>query len=274
MAAWLARVPSRAALITGRGYSLLSTTHWLIRFSTRVLYKISLLCCNTVIFQNHDDLHYFVKTKLVPVGKAHVVNGSGVNLRDFQPVPLPGRPSFLLIARLLRSKGIIEYFEAARSIKSKWPDVEFHLVGPRDPSPDAIPETVLEAALSDGIVKYHGATTDVRPYLEKCSIYVLPSYYGEGVPRSVLEALAMGRPAIVADTPGCRDTVVDGRTGFLVPPRDGAALAAAMSRFIDQPHLADKLGNAARDFVASHFGVDLVNEQMFAALGVQSASRN
>ena len=264
--AWIAGVPQRAVLVTGRGYTLSEQANKLFQLLTRTLYKFALGRAHTVMFQNPDDLGYFVENKLVEPQKCHVVNGSGVNLQRFQRAPFPERPSFLLIARLLRAKGITDFIVAARIVKEKHPDIVFQLLGPRDPSPDRVSDDLLTSATAAGLIVYHGETKDVRPYIESCSVLVLPSYYGEGIPRSVLEALAMGRPTIVADLPGCRETVVDGKTGFLVPPRDPATLAKAMLRFVHEPELVARMGDAAHSFVAEKFDVHLVNRQMLVAL--------
>jgi glycosyltransferase involved in cell wall biosynthesis len=266
--AWIVGVHRRAALVTGRGYAFSEQASRLVKLLTRILYRFALGRAHIVIFQNPDDQRYFVETDLVEPKKCHLVSGSGVNLQHFRHAPQPEQLSFLLAARLLRAKGIPDYIEAARIVKRRCPNIAFQLLGPRDPSPDRVPDDLIESAIAEGVIVYHGETKDVRPYLEMCSVFVLPSYYGEGVPRSVLEALAMGRPAIVSDSPGCRETVVDGSTGILVPARDPAKLATAMLRFVNDPSLATRMGDAAHKFVSERFDVHLVNRQMLAALGL------
>src|SRR5690606_6668697 len=147
---------------------------------------------------------------------------------------------FLLIARLLRDKGIYEYVEAARIIKKENPECVFRVVGPFDSNPSSINEAAVRQWHDEGVIEYLGETKDVRPVIAEARVYVLPSYR-EGTPRTVMEAMAMGRPVITTNAPGCKETVIDGKNGFLVPVRDARALAGAMQRFIDDPSLISKM---------------------------------
>jgi glycosyltransferase involved in cell wall biosynthesis len=195
------------------------------------------------------------------------VGGSGVDLARFASAPLPpGPPTFLLIARLLRDKGVVEYVEAARRVRKRRPDARFQLLGPLDPNPAAISRAELEAWVAEGAIEYLGETRDVRPYLAKATVYVLPSYYREGLPRSIVEAMAMGRPIITTDAPGCRETTVDGQNGYLVPSRDSAALAAAAMRFADDPALAHAMGRRSRQIAEARFDVNRINAALLAAM--------
>ena len=165
---------------------------------------------------------------------------------------------FLIIARLLWDKGIGEFVSAARLLKEKYPEVRWQIVGPFDNNPSAIHREDVVKWQEDGLIEYMGATEDVRPYLEKASVYVLPSYR-EGTPRSVLEAMAMGRPVITTDAPGCRETVIDGVNGFLVPVRDKVALAAAMEKLILDKELMAKKKKKGREIAESRYDVHKVN---------------
>ena len=148
---------------------------------------------------------------LVRPKKTHVVNGSGVNMEHFKPADRPEKPAFFMLSRLLKSKGVCEYLEAAKAVKKKYPDANFYLLGKYETEmQDAIPQADVEKYINSGIVTRFEETDDVRPYYEMCSVYVLPSYR-EGTPRTVLEAMAMGRPIITTDTQGCRETVKIGR---------------------------------------------------------------
>jgi glycosyltransferase involved in cell wall biosynthesis len=170
-----------------------------------------------------------------------------------------------MIARLLGDKGVREYVSAARLIAQEHSGVRFLLVGPRDPGPDAIPAAELAQWVSEGIVDYLGEQRDVRPFLAACSVYVLPSYR-EGTPRSVLEAMATGRPVITTDAPGCRQTVEDGVNGFLVEPRSGSAVAKEMRRFIADPELIRRMAEESLAKVRDEFDVRKVNHRIRATI--------
>jgi len=197
-----------------------------------------------------------------------VLNGSGVDVAAFNVVPLPSEPAFLLIARLLGDKGVREYVQAAREIRLVRPGVKFLLVGWIDENPDAIRQSELNAWIQEGVVEFLGRMADVRPAIAKASVYVLPSYR-EGTPRTVLEAMAMGRAIITTDAPGCRETVVDGLNGLLVPVREVAPLVAAMQHFLDSPRLLSSMGQQSRRLVIEKFDVHKVNAVMLNEMGIR-----
>jgi glycosyltransferase involved in cell wall biosynthesis len=180
----------------------------------------------------------------------------------------PEPPTFLLIARLLRDKGIVEYVEAAKRLRAGHPNARFRLLGPMDPNPAGLSADVLERWRAEGAIEYLGEAADVRPHLRACTVYVLPSYR-EGMPRTVLEAMAVGRAIVTTDAPGCRETVVEGENGFLVPPRDVGALADAMRRFIVEPGLAIAMGQRSRAIALQRFDVHRVNAVMLEAMGLR-----
>ena len=213
LAAHRAGVPRIFALMTGLGYAFTdgNLKQRLVGRVARALYRRALPHNDAVFFQNPDDLQLFLDLGLLRDARRAVrVNGSGVDLErfGFQPPP-SGPPVFLLVARLLRDKGIVEYAEAARLLKPRHPQARFQLVGPHDANPSAISRQQLDAWRSEGIIEYPGATDDVRPFLAGAGVFVLPSYR-EGTPMSVLEAMAVGRPIVTTDVPGCRETVVPG----------------------------------------------------------------
>ncbi len=222
-----------------------------------------------VFFQNPDDRADFTALGLLPPAVPGViVNGSGVDTAAFAPAPFPSGPlRFLLIARLLGDKGIREYAKAAEALRRTYPDAEFHLVGGHDPNPDAIPLAEVAGWQDAGHILWHGALTDVRPAIAAAHVYVLPSYR-EGTPRTVLEAMAMGRPVITTDVPGCRETIVDGESGFMVPVRDTEALTQAMQRFLADPGLVPTMGALARIRAVEKYDVHAVNAVMMAAMGL------
>lgn len=272
LAAAVARVPNRYALITGLGYAFTGTAQGkrrLIQFLARMLYKLALHRASKAFFQNPDDAVLFRNLGLVaPQTPVVVVNGSGVDTDYYAPRPFPRSSTvFLLIARLLGDKGIREYAAAARNIRRTHPDIEFHLVGGTDPNPDAIPEAEVRGWHAAGDIVWHGALSDVRPAIAAAHVYVLPSYR-EGTPRSVLEAMSMGRPIITTDAPGCRETVVQGENGFLVPIRNTEALAKAMHRFLDDPTLIARMGRRSREIAEERYDVHKVNAVMLKEMGL------
>lgn len=273
IAAWLARVPRRVALITGLGYAFVGEARGkraMIRWLVSKLYSIALRRTSLVFFQNPDDRDDFRRWGILPARtRAILVKGSGVDTTAFAEAPIPERPPlrFLLIARLLRDKGVQEYVNAARIIRMTHPEAECHLVGPIDTNPDAIRETEVRAWQDAGYMIWHGAQSDVRPSIVASHVYVLPSYR-EGTPRSVLEAMSMGRPIITTDAPGCRETVEDGVNGFLVPVRDAEALADAMRKFIEAPELISQMGAQSRRIAEEKYDVRKVNAKMMEAMGL------
>lgn len=193
--------------------------------------------------------------------------------------PSARSPRFLLIARLLADKGIREYVEAARRVRREFPEAQFHLVGPTDPSPVCIPLSEVESWVAEGVVVYHGSQADVRPFLRDCSVYVLPSNYGEGTPRTVLEGMATGRAVITTDAPGCRETIFaagpadaervrEGENGCLVPVKSVEPLVAAMLRHLRDPALTLRQGEAGRRLAEEHYDVHKVNQGMLQFMGL------
>lgn len=278
LAAKLARVPQRFALITGLGYAFQGADEQGYKKSNlqkimHKLYSVALASTHKVFFQNPDDEALFKSMGiLTPNASTTVVNGSGVNVSEYNVVPFPiinnkPAPRFLLIARLLGDKGVREYSQAARLIKSKHPQAQFDLVGWIDDNPDAIKQQDLDSWINEGLFNFWGKLDDVQPAIAASSIYVLPSYR-EGTPRTVLEAMAMGRPIITTDAPGCRETVIDGQNGYLVPVKSVDELATAMERFIINPELIEKMGMASRALAEKKFDVHSVNKSMLKAMGL------
>jgi len=261
LAARFAGVPNTFSMITGLGYAFSGEKikHRLLSSLVRSLYRAALSHNQAVFFQNSDDQELFSKLKLIGKGvRSVLINGSGVDLDYFKPAPLDERPVFLLIARLIRDKGVFEYAGAARMLKQRYPEAVFRLVGWFDNNPEAISPKQIDQWQSEGIVEYLGETPDVRPFLAESNVYVLPSYR-EGTPRTVLEAMAMGRPIVTTDAPGCRETVIQGKNGFLVPPRNVDALVGAMERFITTPEIIETMGRESRRFAEAKYDVHQIN---------------
>lgn len=251
------------ALVTGLGFAFQKGS-WkknLLMKLVIFLYKAALKRADKVIFQNPDNRQVFIDLGIVPEHKTAIVNGSGVDVSHFEVKALPLTPKFLLIARLLGDKGIREYVKAANIVKQKYPDAEFQLVGPEDPSPDGITLTELTQLNINNAVIYLGGTDDVRPYLEDCSIFVLPSYH-EGLPRTVLEAMATGRPILTTDVPGCRETVVNGYNGWFIEKANVEQLVERMIWFIENPELWQSMADGSRSMVEEKFDVHKVNNEL------------
>ena len=272
IAAWLAGVPRRFALITGLGYAFQGETGqrtWLKRI-VQSLYRAALGKAHKVFFQNPDDEALFNSLGIIKPSdqKTVVVNGSGIDVGSFSVASLPQATQFLLIARLLGDKGVREFVKAATMVRLQHPDVRFGLVGWIDENPDAIGEDELQQWIEAGDVQFYGRLDDVKPVIAQSSVYVLPSYR-EGTPRTVLEAMAMGRPIITTDAPGCRETVVDGDNGFLVPVKAVDELAIAMLKFIERPDLIDRMGKRSRQIAEEKYDVDKVNAHMLREMGIK-----
>lgn len=277
LASWLAKVPHRFALITGLGYAFQnveSGKRSLFQKMVHGLYAQALKHGDKVFFQNPDDLKLFQGMHLLDANKPTVVvNGSGVNVQDFDVMPLPTneqgyvKASFLLIARLLGDKGVREYAESARIIKAQYPEAEFHLVGWIDDNPSAIAQTELDEWINDGRLKYWGKLSDVRPAIAASSVYVLPSYR-EGTPRTVLEAMAMGRAIITTDAPGCRETVSHGVNGYLVGVKSVDDLVQSMQYLIEDPKLIEYMGQRSREIALNKYDVHQVNAHMLREMGI------
>jgi len=264
VAAWLARVPHRFALITGLGYAFTDSRRgWLTRL-LQGMYRFALKRSKCTFFQNPDDRNLFRSMGIMPEhARAIVVNGSGVDIARFAPAPVPQGPvGFLMICRLLGDKGVREYVAAAQRVRMTHPDTRFYLAGWIDENPDSIKQRELDEWIERGAIEFLGKLADVRLAIARCAVYVLPSSYREGTPRTVLEAMSMGRAIITTNAPGCRETVIDGQNGFLVAPRSVEALVAAMERFIADPGLAVRMGCASREIAESKYDVHKVNQVM------------
>jgi glycosyltransferase involved in cell wall biosynthesis len=262
------------ALITGLGYAFEggSLKRRLLQKIVSALYWLSLVRADKIIFQNEDDQNYFLATGLAKTNKTCVVNGSGVPIDYFSQQPFldsRGRGvSFLMIARLLNEKGVRYFIEAAQKVKSRFPDARFELLGPYDTSPDGIGEKEVSRWVRSGNVEYLGESDDVRPFLMNCDVFVLPSFYREGLPRTILEAMSTGRPILTTNNVGCRDPIQEGYNGWLVPVKDAESLAAKMTWYIENAEKISEMGNNSRSIVIEKYDVNLVNEAMLDIMGV------
>lgn len=269
-------IPNQFSLIAGLGYAFgpqassgVGLGRRLLRGTVKYLYRTALRFNQKVFVQNHDDAKELTASGIVPPEKLIILPGTGVDLRHFHfapPVTSPVR--FLWMGRLLQEKGVLDFVAAARLVRQQFPKAEFMVVGGADDNPDAIDEVKVKEWVRSGLIQWPGMVSDVRPWLERASVFVLPSYYREGKPRTIQEAMAMGRPIITTDSPGCRETVEPGRNGFLVPVRQPAALAEAMRRFLAQPQLIEEMGRESRRMAEETYDVHAINEVMLNAMGI------
>lgn len=271
LAAWWAGVPRRFAMVEGLGFVFTATggalplKRRLLKQLVLWLYKLGLSRAERAIFLNPDDQAELVAAGVLPASKGFVLGGIGVELSQWpQQPPVLAPVTFLLVARLLREKGIEDYAAAARIVKRQHPQARFILLGGLDDNPGSITQADVEAWVTEGILEWHGHVP-VQPWLVQTSVYVLPSYR-EGVPVSTQEAMAMGRPIITTDVPGCRETVLDGVNGFLVPARDANALAQKMLVFINQSELIAPMGQASRRLAEERFDVHKINQRLLGVL--------
>lgn len=264
IAAKFNNVPSIYAMVEGAGYIFtnLSLKSRIISVFAKKLFKFALKFNKKIFFLNKDNLNSFIELKIIKKQQQiAIINGSGVDLTYYRPTPFPSTISFLMIARLLIDKGIREYMSAAEIIKSRYPDVVFKLVGMIDTNPSSITENEFSIWLKKGIIDFLGALSDVRTAISDCSVYVLPSY-AEGIPRTVLEAMAMGRPIITTNVPGCKETVINGYNGFLVSVRNVNELCKAMEYFIRQSDEIQKMGKRSLEIAIEKYDVNKVNKSI------------
>jgi len=251
-------------LITGLGFAFQSNTvkRYLLSTIVTFLYSFSLSKSSKVIFQNPDNLQVFIDKKIIKKNKAVRVNGSGVDLKYYKYSPPSSKEfTFLTIARLLGEKGLREYSAAANIIKQKYPNIIFKILGPEDPSPDGIPLNEVQQWHNANYIEYLGNTDDVRPYLKDCHIFVLASYH-EGMPRTVLEAMATGRPILTTNVAGCKETVIEGENGFLVAKENIEQLVSKMLWFIENKEQWQSMADKSRIMAADYFDVNKVNGQL------------
>ncbi|MFC3580128.1 glycosyltransferase family 4 protein [Sphingomonas hylomeconis] len=271
LAARLERVRHRFALLTGLGYVFESKSARarLMRTLIWPLYRAALKGAEAVIFQNPDDAATLRRARLTGPGqRVVIVSGSGIDREHFRPAPVPAGKSVLMIGRLVAAKGLLDYVAAARIVRAAHPDIEFRIAGWIDEAnPSAISRADLDGWVADSTIVYLGPLDDVRPALADCTLFCLPSYY-EGTPRTVLEALATGRPVVTTDAPGCRETVRDGWNGRLVPVRDPQALAGAVIEILSDSAKTERMAAASLDYARDRYDVHKVNAEMIGAMGL------
>jgi glycosyltransferase involved in cell wall biosynthesis len=270
LAAWLTGVDRRVAMVEGLGYAYTPGREWkrrLARVVSNLLYTIPCALSDAMIVNNKDDHAFFARRFMWGrESRLHLVPGLGIDLEQFTPEPMPAGPlTFVMIAPLLRDKGVYEFAEAARRLKQQQLDVRFVLIGGVETGSQAVRRRDLETWVRDGSVEYVGEVDDVRPWIRQSHVLVLPSYR-EGLPRAVMEAMAMGRPCIVTDVPGCRDVVAHHRTGMIVGAYSAAALTEAATLIIRKRRLLDPWSRAAIDAAKRNFDASRQAATMVAKL--------
>jgi glycosyltransferase involved in cell wall biosynthesis len=271
IAAWFAGVKFRYGLIAGLGFafgnSLDGKRRHLIRWFTSRVLKLATSRMSHVAFQNEDDYRQALVSGIVTQNNSTVIGGTGVDLDVWKQIQPKIEPvTFILVARMIEEKGIRDFVNAARLIHVKYSNCRFILLGGTDDNPTAISASEIDRWCNEGVVEWKGHV-EVKPWLEVSSVFVLPSYYREGIPRSTQEAMAMGLPIITTSAPGCRETVIEGVNGFMVQPRNADTLAKAMSYFLDNPHKIASMGKCSRDIAETRFDIKLQNKKLMQIIG-------
>lgn len=256
------------SLITGLGFAFSASSFKskVLQLITEFLYKVSIQRNSVIIFQNPDDRQLFIERNLISKNQiTALVSGSGVNLARY-PYRLKEKFSdnlkFVMVARMIIEKGINIYIDSAKEIKQKFPNAEFHVIGAPVDAPSAIKLEYLEELDSKGIIIYHGHQADVSSLLHDFDVFVLPTFYREGIPRSILEALSIGMPIITTNTPGCRETIKNGMNGFLIEPKDQKSLTQAMIELLEKPNLVASMGKVSRSLAEEKFNVTIINHEL------------
>lgn len=277
IAAKLAKVPHVIGMLEGLGYTFtdqpegLSKKIQLIKKVQILLYKIAVPQLDKLIFLNPDDPKDLLEQHEITVKKVEVLGGIGLNLKDYPYKGIPDiqKPiNFLFIGRLLKEKGIHDFVLAAKKVKEQYPEIQFTILGAIDSfNLGALKQSELENLISSNIINYPGHVNNVKDWIANSHVFVLPSYR-EGVPRSTQEAMAIGRPVITTDVPGCRDTVIDGVNGFLVPKWNPQALAEKMIYFIEHPEQVRMMGDQSHKIAIEKFDAEKVNQRLLEILGI------
>lgn len=259
------KVKSIHATVEGLGdvYTNAGIKWQMIRFAVNMLYRISFRKVNSVFFLNNDDKEEFIKRKLVDASKCTVIHGIGVDLQKFSFSDVKNTKKFIMVARMLETKGVYEYCKCARLVKNQYPDVVFGYLG----AEGTVKVSDLQEYIDDGSIEYYGTTNDVRPYLED-SLLLLSSYR-EGCPASIMEAEAIGRAVITSNSVGCKDTVVDGYNGFVVEKYDYKAMAEKVIWCLEHLDQTRQMCKNARTFAEEHFDAEKINEIVYTVCNEQ-----
>ncbi|MBE7493509.1 MAG: glycosyltransferase family 4 protein [Verrucomicrobiaceae bacterium] len=290
----LAGVPKIYALLPGLGFTFVPPVTWRQKITSAIskaLHRFALRCADVIFMQNEDDRRLFTELHLLPKGvPVHVTAGSGVNLDEFPHVPVTEEPKtvrFCLVSRLLISKGVRVFAEAAKRIRARFSNAEFHLIGPFDPNPNRVDESEVAQWVAEGTLTHHGMVRDVAGLLKTMHVFCLPTWYREGVPHATLEALATGRAVITTNSVGAKEcvkltgkgekqrqnaeTLMEGENGFLCAPHDIDAVEAAMAFYLENPAQIAFHGQSSRQLAADVFDVRLVNDIILRAMHLKGS---
>ena len=276
LAAKMAKVPKIFAMLEGLGYTFteqpegLSTKTKFIKQSQIALFKLSLPLADGVIFLNPDDPKDLLAKNNIEVKKVHLLGGIGINLADypFSTKQLNNNITFIFVGRLLKEKGINDYVNAAKIVKNKYPNTKFVVLGATDNSNfGSLTQKDIDSLVQTNLIVYPGRVDNVNKWLEDSDVFVLPSYR-EGIPKSTQEAMAIGRAVITTDVPGCRETVIDGVNGFIVPKWNPQALAEKMIYFIENPEKISEMGYESYKIAQDKFDSYKVNDRLLKILGL------
>jgi glycosyltransferase involved in cell wall biosynthesis len=267
-------VPHRVCLIEGTGYTFVKSDNendlkrWLSRTSVSFLFRLSLPFSHHLFVLNREDEEFFLNRGIVSRAKLSRVDGIGVDLSDYAFQPPHIEPiTFAFAGRLIREKGVHDFVRAAQVLKAQHPNLRFIVLGGLDDNPSALSAAELDDWQRQGLIEWPGKVSDIRPWFAQTSVFVLPSRYGEGLPRTIMEAMAMGRPVITSDhSAGCRDSITDSVSGFVVSLDKGEALTNAMKRFVERPALIASMGLAAREEAQRRYDLNLANQAFFEQL--------
>lgn len=271
IAAGKAGVKDIYPMITGLGrvYGTTGLKSNILRLITGILYKYALRYAKKVIFQNYDDMNLFIEKKYLPKNKCEKVDGSGVNMNRFSFTELLDSKLFIMISRIIREKGVFEFCKAAEIVKKKYPDSRFILLGGYDNSIGAVKPEEIEPYIKGGTIEVPGEVKDVAPILKEAYAFVLPTYYREGIPRTILEAMACGKPVITTDWVGTREAVDDGINGFLVSIKDYKFLAKKMLYMIEHYDKTKAMGYNSYKICREKFDVNIINKKMIEIMGMK-----
>ena len=251
----------------GRVYASENLKTKMVRAVIKVLYQKAFKACDKVIFQNPDDVREFVAGNYLPANKCVVVNGSGVNMDRFYRSDLPDKPVFLMVSRIIKEKGVLDFAQAAREVKKKVPEARFIVLGGYDKSIGALKEGDIKEYIDDGSIELPGEVKDPVSFYAQASVFVLPSYYREGLPRTILEGMSCGRPIITTNWTGCREPIEDGVNGYLVPIKSPEELAKRMYELATDREKVLKMSDAAFKTCKERYAVEIVNQQMRKVMG-------
>lgn len=257
------------SMVEGLGFVFISKSikAKILNVIIRYLYKLAFKLSKKIIFLNDDDLKLFTISKITKKEKSFVVNGAGINLEKFKPLPYPEKITFFMLSRLLKSKGVMQYLYACEKIKRKYPQIKCMLLGKIENMPDAIPEKEIMKFVEKGVVELFNETENVLDFYKESSVYVLTSYR-EGIPRTVLEAMACARPIIVTEVPGSKETLKEGYNGFFVPLNDVDKLVEKMEWFIENKEQIQTMGKNSYDLCVEKFDVKKVNKSLLKIMQI------